>query len=114
MGHPLEIVGWKVWYADGSSYESKERSWENLPRDGVVWVMVYYANGTSRTMSGTDFYFRARGHRDWIYGFGPEPDPARYQDLVVLKGAWTDDITLACVEAEVFGTTLEKKPCGCE
>lgn len=60
---PKTVIGWKVWYKDGIILSSKERNpdWSDLPDDGVLGVRVYYSDGTSRGMSGNDYYYMDLG-----------------------------------------------------
>lgn len=37
------IVGWKAYYADGSSYDSRTTAWAALPPVGLVILMFYYS-----------------------------------------------------------------------
>ena len=96
------VVGWKVWYADGSKYVGKTlQEWQKTPDDGVILVMLYYNRhsvdgGTRyrRICQGDDYYWQAPGKLDVIYGHGsdaPELVQKRYPGASVKRGSWTDD-----------------------
>lgn len=109
--HPLAVIGWTVYYDDGTPYT--DTPWEELPSDGVVFVVLRYQNGTRRICRGSDYYWRAEGEYDYIYAHdNMRPDPARYKGLVTLRGIWCDDIVMHEVESEVMGTP-PLEDCGC-
>lgn len=39
----LTILGWKIWYAGGTTYSSRDGLWTQAPATGVQVVTVYYA-----------------------------------------------------------------------
>lgn len=39
---PERILGWKIWYTDGTVYSSAEREADDLPDDEVQVVKVYH------------------------------------------------------------------------
>jgi hypothetical protein len=97
--HPKRVVGWRLWTDDGASWSSDRHAFAALPRDGVLGMAVYFADGTRRIATGVDYYFRAAGREGVIMGSDQQlPTPDRYDELVVLRGRWTDDITMSRVE----------------
>lgn len=36
------IVGWKVWYSDGSVYSSRDSKWEDLPKYGIITLKKFF------------------------------------------------------------------------
>lgn len=106
----MKVIGWRVWYADESNYDSKNTSWNDLPDDGVLIIVLYFDENRPdgkplrRINSGVDWYFRARGLKDFIYGQNndsPEENKKRYGDNISLKrGKWTDEPTMHQVEKE--------------
>lgn len=95
-----QVVRVRVLYAD-RAYQDPD--WAELPGDGVLIVVLYYADGTRRIMQATDWYFRAPGPADWIYGHTDNPaDIDRYEGAVRLRGRWTDDATYAAVERDAL------------
>lgn len=96
-------IGWRVWYADGASYSSADISWDVLPDDGVIVLVLYEdffgPDGKPRReiQSGADYYFCAPGAHGMIYGFnalGPDVIRKRYPGASVKSGKWTDRATL--------------------
>jgi len=115
----MEVIGWRVWYADGSQHNSKDTEWEDLPDDGVLIIVLYFdekrpdGKPLRRINSGVDWYFRAKGLRDFIYGQNndtPEENRKRYGDNISLKqGKWTDEETMYKAEQEAS----EALDCSC-
>jgi hypothetical protein len=53
---PLPIVAWKLWYADTSSFDSRQGEWAHAPQTGVQALMVYHPNGFRTVVRGRDAY----------------------------------------------------------
>lgn len=104
-----KVAAVRVYYEDGPRQLTPDADWAELPADGVQIVIVQFADGTKRLIGGYDWFFRARGPADWIFGASnPEPDPTRYRDLVRLRGRWTDDATYAALEADALAWEAER------
>ena len=95
------IVGWRAWYANGQVYDSVSSGWESLPDDGVLVIKLYfnteYVPGKrySRAMMGSDWYFRAAGSEDFVYGSCSEKEfeslHDRYKNAVSKRGIWVEE-----------------------
>ena len=87
------VVGWRVWYDGGRTFDSRTMQWADLPDDGLQVMVVYYANGNRSMESGNDIYFEAPGKSGGlIYGSSLEPKRhilVRYPKAIVKKGRWT-------------------------
>lgn len=57
----MELVGWKVFYDDGTECSSQEKSWEELPLDGVLAVVEYYSDGSRTIHHSRDYYILSDG-----------------------------------------------------
>lgn len=58
MNENLKMRGWKVWYANGSVYSSKDYYWQDLPYKGVQAVVIYEDPPPYRTiLTGGDWYY---------------------------------------------------------
>lgn len=72
-----KLVGWKIWYSDGSTFSSAQGKWEDAPIDDIQILMRYYDNGKREIVQGVDIYFIEEFHGDearklkWIK-FGKE------------------------------------------
>jgi hypothetical protein len=100
--HPKKVVGWRVWTDDGGCWSSDQHDFVELPRDGVLGMVVHFADRTRRVATGADYYFRASGNEGVIMGSDMQlPTPDRYRELIVLRGRWTDDITMSRVETDL-------------
>ena len=50
------LVGWRVYYDNGSERSSTDSSWEELPADGLLAVVEYYDDGTREVHHSRDYY----------------------------------------------------------
>jgi len=51
-------MDWRVYYADGSTWDDQVGPWEDAPVDGVVCVNVLTKDGFVRyTLNGLNFYY---------------------------------------------------------
>lgn len=102
MSIATKVIGWRAWY-EGSVFDSRTTQWEDLPADGVQYVVLYHEDGTRRVMSGNDYYWRWRSDFGMVYAHGDErPSEERYPDATVLRGKWTSDENLKRIEAEAM------------
>lgn len=92
-----DVVGWCMWWEDdhGELHEltSRETALSDLPETGFQGMMLYYANGTRRILSGSTWFFFATHPKGTIYGHGEEhPTTAIYPGLFkVCRGRWMPD-----------------------
>ena len=112
----MTVAGWKIWYTDDRRYSSQEVDWEDLPRDGVLYLTVYYDEWTganenvryTQNYSGDDWYF----HRPGTDLFGSNTDSLgenwlRYPDCIFKRGQWATKSELDRVREEVQETAFE-------
>lgn len=69
MPEETDVRGWRVWWSDGARinvYDSRERSWAEIPGDGVQAIIVYFA----REWKPGYPYRRIVAHADWYEGLG--------------------------------------------
>lgn len=58
----MVVIGHRIWFADGKVLDSKALSWKDMPKEGVLVIMVYYAELTPagkpfrRVIYSHDFY----------------------------------------------------------
>lgn len=63
-GAGITVRLWRIWYGDGSTFDSKAGLWEIAPNDNVQVVMLYEnwndSMGRPRRfmMDGSDYYFK--------------------------------------------------------
>ena len=94
MSHDIANV--QVWYENGPVDANGD--WNDLDADGVIGVVVHFTDGTRNCIYGYDYYFRADGPAQPIYGGNNRTDnDERYENAVVLNGRWTDDNTYAAL-----------------
>jgi hypothetical protein len=84
------IIGWRIWYDDGLTYNSREHAWKDVPDDGVLCRMLYFKDGSRQIQQNYDFYFEAPHSSGIIYGAGDHKDdiPKRYPDAEIKRGRW--------------------------
>ena len=64
--------------------------------------MLVFKDGTRRILQGSDYYFRADGELDFIYGHSDVEPPDYYNNCIVLKGRWTDEANYARIVKEAM------------
>lgn len=72
---------WRAYYADGTRYSSAERSWSDLPADGMVGVVVFSEPPYRRIIDGAD----------WIWMEGGE-----VRTSGTMWGGWVEPPALEC------------------
>lgn len=86
------IIGWFIVYDDFSIISSDDVSPEDVPIDGVQWIVEFTDNGGKRNVHGMDYYrwtgdSWAGGHigdlRDWLR--------LRNEIPIILYGRWISD-----------------------
>jgi hypothetical protein len=65
MSVAMTVLGWRVWYADGSVFDSKSRIWESLPERGLQILMLYFDEEYS---PGTPYRQIIHGDDSYTYG----------------------------------------------
>jgi hypothetical protein len=51
-----EMRGWRLYYGDGSTFDSWEGSWEEAPSDNVQILMLYFEPPYKSQIAGWDDY----------------------------------------------------------
>ncbi len=95
----MEIIGFKIWYTDGSMQSSPD--WRKLPSDDMLIVMVYYDEfyeGEKRyrlTCDGCDWYWfdgtTIQSIRSTDEVGSRQPKPEGVDDLDLKKGEQVSD-----------------------
>lgn len=74
------VLGWKLFYGDGSTYSSKQGAWEDAPAVGVQVVNVYFEGGFVLRHWGFDTFYRVETPAGVVisgyYPENPVPHPA--------------------------------------
>jgi hypothetical protein len=84
----LTIAYWKIFYGDDSIYTSKKTKWEDLPKDNVQCLILYFADKTRKLFHGDDYYFKCG---DLYWGIGEAVTSVqdildRYPEAIILRG----------------------------
>lgn len=75
----LKMVGWAVYYSDGSKYTSEDGSPDTAPTGGVEVVEVVFDGGYRAASTEDDFYQLPGGSKTL---FGEMMDDVAYSSLV--------------------------------
>ncbi len=88
------VLGWKAWFDNSQVYDSRENKWEDLPDDGVQYIVIFYCDNTRQLQTSMDFYFQApHSSGDTITGTGNSlaDIKSRYPDAIIKSGRWSPD-----------------------
>lgn len=99
---PKKVANWQVWYDDKSIHRSQTTAWSDLPKDGVLVVMLYFSDGTRRVMSGADYYFQQADIFGCSTNETEEEVRRRYSGAEIIRGKWTDDATMDWVNKQLM------------
>jgi len=101
----MRILGWAAWVDTETGteiYSSKDMEWEDLPDDGIIFIMLYKDTGDGQesnisyptyteSLAGNDYYWKAPHHSGTIYGSGNDSlaeIKARYPGADIKRGKW--------------------------
>lgn len=87
-------VGWRAWYVGRRTYTSARTAPEDLPDDGLLYVVEYTGLDTPKRHlhSGHDWYFWWHGPEGLVIGGNSdslEENERRYPGAVFVRGKWT-------------------------
>jgi len=57
----MKVIGWRIYYTDGTTYDSNMGVWSEAPCDGVQFVIEYMEDGTKNIHRGEDYYIYRDG-----------------------------------------------------
>ena len=101
------IVGWKIWYTNNRVYSSHDITWEELPDDGVLFLILY--RDQTYMDNGVEKRYRTRLHAyDWYGSDGDQMfmgnndslprNKQRYPGLMFKEGIWVSDTEFSRIE----------------
>lgn len=90
----MNVIGWKIFYDDYSTYSSKDGPWEKAPTDGVLFVIEFFDNGTKDIHQGNDYYIL---EDDTIYATG-DLGPLLRKWGKIKFGRWTNRKLLTMIQ----------------
>ena len=82
------VIAWTIFYDDSSVYTERDARPDELPIDGVQWIVEFLEGGGKRNVHGMDYYrwtgdSWAGGHmgdlKKWFLAYKPESKWAREQ-----------------------------------
>lgn len=102
-----KAIGFRIWYEDGSVYESSghlKEQFEFAPEGGVQVIVLYKEGGYRAFLSGGD----------WYYWTGDEGNPIQYVPTPATWGTWApppEDVEMELIkrgtESDRFSDFLE-------
>ena len=104
------IIGWKIWYTDDRIFSSLDTKWEELPDDGVLFLVLY--RDKTYMDNGVEKRYRTRLHAyDWYGSDGDqmfmgnndtlERNKKRYPELIFKEGMWVSDDEFQKIEQHI-------------
>ncbi len=102
-----KYLGQRVWFADGTISTAE---WDEMPEDGVVIRILYFADGTKQIQHGVDYYYESESEHGTIQGAGMDKDqiPERYLNAIIKRGKWINDEYYQEILEEAMASTWIK------
>lgn len=95
------VIAWRAWYDLGSKdpveYNSNDHTLHDLPDDGFQGMKLWFSDGTSRYISGNDFYFFCQHEAGIIFGQSNDTlrdIKKRYPKAMIKRGRHVPDIMI--------------------
>lgn len=89
------VKSWRCWVEVGNDikeFNSIDNDWCGVPDDGFQAMRVWYTDGTSRMISGNDFYFIQVHSKGLIFGQTNDLDvKQRYPGALIKRGKHIPD-----------------------
>lgn len=82
-----KLIGWKLYYDNGSVLSSLEAKWEDAPPDGIQILVEFYDDGSKKLHIERDYYILDDGK---AYGTN-NINPWLRKNGIVKFGRWTAD-----------------------
>lgn len=101
-GAGVTVRLWRIWYGDGSTFDSKAGLWEAAPSENVQVVMLYENRNDRQgrpcrfVMSGKDYYFKDGDL------FGVSFDDESKTRGIVKRGKWMTDEAFETIRVRAF------------
>jgi hypothetical protein len=101
------VIGWRAWCDDGSyrivRCNSREHSWEDV--NNVLVIMLYFADGTRRIISGSNYYY-CLGEGTLNGQWRQSRRRPNREDICIAEGFWTSDAVFALAELEAMSSEV--------
>mgnify|MGYP001566626251 FL=1 len=82
-----ELIGWRVFYDNGTECSSDNSKWEDIPADGVLVVVELYDDGSKEIHHSRDYYVLDDGK---AYGTN-NISPYLHKIGTIKFGRWSKD-----------------------
>lgn len=112
----MKVAGWKAWYTQGRVYRSAIDDWAEIPKVGLLCMLVFYDKLDSGghhyrdILSGNRRYFMATGSsgevliKPSLWKESKLIDTYDTQTEWIKEGIWDDDTTMERVTREALQT----------
>ena len=97
------ITGWRAYFHDGTIRTSKTfTTWNDLPIDGMLGLVVYFDDNTKRRSTGGDYFYLDTTTDKYGMDKGNQVDLAvKYPAAFLVRGIWTDDENMKRIEVRM-------------
>ena len=116
----MKTIGWKAWYTQNRVYRSSIDSWEDLPKVGLLCVVVFlHKDGEDH-----DYKEILNGNRRYFMAIGSSGNtflkPSLWKEAKLLEtydtkpewikeGIWDDEETIERVNKEALASTSDER-----
>lgn len=115
----MRPLGWRAWYTQGRVYDSRFDSWPELPKEGVLAIVVFFDTKDSagehykEILNGRRRYFRSIGssgaefYKASLWTEKKITNTYAARPECVKEGIWDDDETMEAVLAEALAAKFD-------
>lgn len=112
----MKVKAWKAWYTKHRVYQSSIHTWEELPKEGTLFLLVIF---DEKTAAGIPYREIIHGNRRYFKAIGSSGEPfykgSLWQESKLLstydtkpewikEGIYDDDETIELIRQEVMET----------
>lgn len=83
-----DVKGWRIYYGDGSTFDSSQGSWTDAPDEDVQIVMLYLERPYRNQVCAADVYFLPNGTHPKFGRAIPDEDFYAIQASAVADDRW--------------------------
>ncbi len=102
-------LGWRVWYEDGSIFDSRKTAWADLPDDGLYIKMIYCADGKKQVQTADWYFVAPHVSGENIHGTCAdrfyEESIKRYEGAVFKRGKWAPEDYFKKIREDAMGSS---------
>lgn len=100
----MEIAGWRLYYGDGTTLDSRESSWEDAPAENVQVLIRFHERLDKRGRPLREMYHGSPGNAgDYYWQFGAGTAAEVPEDADVKYGRMIDDTEFMAIYNRALG-----------